>query len=232
MIALIKLKLLTPTALLLVSGSLALPQQPTVQERVVALKASLAASQAILKSYEWVETTVVSLKGEEKSRQLNRCYHGADGKVQKVPLTTPPPAEKKRGLRGKIAEAKKEEMIGFMKDAVALVKQYSPPQPALIQKAKDAGKASVSPLPGQRARLTFTDYLKPGDSFALELDLAGNRPVAAKIATYLDSKDESVSLDVRFGTLDNNATYTSNVALDAPGKNLKVSVENSGYRRL
>jgi len=54
--------------LLLLPGTLALAQQPTVQERVVALKASLAASQAILKQYEWVETTVVSLKGQEKAR--------------------------------------------------------------------------------------------------------------------------------------------------------------------
>src|SRR5512140_313857 len=93
--------LLMPTALLLLSGSVALAQQPTTQERVVALKASLAASEAILKQYEWVETTTVSVKGEQKSQQMKRCYYGADGKVQKVPLTTPPPAEKKRGLRGK-----------------------------------------------------------------------------------------------------------------------------------
>ena len=55
------------------------------------LKVSLVLSRAVLKQYEWVETTVISLKGEEKSRQLNRCYHGADGGVMKVPLTTPPP---------------------------------------------------------------------------------------------------------------------------------------------
>ena len=50
-------------ALLLLPGSLVFAQQPTAQERVVALKASLTASQAILKSYEWVETTAISLKG-------------------------------------------------------------------------------------------------------------------------------------------------------------------------
>ena len=121
--------ILVTTALLLGSASLVLAQQPTAQERVVALKASLAASQAILKQYEWIETTVVSLKGEEKSRQMNRCYHGAEGKVQKVPVTTPPPAEKKRGLRGKIAESKKEEMTDYMKDAVALVKHVRPAGP-------------------------------------------------------------------------------------------------------
>ena len=200
----------------------------------MALKASLAASQDILKQYEYVETTVVSLKGEEKSRQMNRCYHGADGKVQKVPLTSPPPPQqKKRGLRGKIIESKKEELADYMKEAVGLVKQYVPPQPVLIQKAKDAGKVSVSPLPDQRVRLTFTDFIKPGDSLGLTLDLANNRPVEAKVATYLeDSKDQPVILDVKFSTLPNNATYASTIALEARGKKLAVNVENSGYRSM
>ncbi|MHC1767268.1 MAG: hypothetical protein AB9869_23810 [Verrucomicrobiia bacterium] len=225
------LKSTIQTAVLLASGSLVLAQQPAVQERVVALKAALAASQAILKQYEWVETTVVSVKGEEKSRQMSKCYHGADGKVQKVPITTPAPAEKKRGLRGKIAESKKEEMTDYMKEAVGLVKMYVPPDQARIQAAKDAGKVSVTPLPGQRVRLTFADYLKTGDSLALDLDLASNRPLEAKVSTYLDSPQEPVLLDVRFSTLDNTATYASAIALDAKAKNLTVNVQNSGYRR-
>jgi hypothetical protein len=217
-------------ALLLLSTSL-IAQQSTVQERVVALKASLAASQAILKQYEWVETTVVSLKGEEKSRQMSRCYHGADGKVQKIPLTTPAPQKKKRGLRGKIVEAKKEELTDYMKEAVQLVKMYMPPDQARIEAAKAAGHASLTPMPGQRARLTFANYLKAGDSLALEVDLASNRPRSASVSTYLDSPKEPVTMAVRFGTLDNNATYPASVALDAAGKNLKVTVENSGYTR-
>jgi hypothetical protein len=72
------------------------------------------ASQAILKSYECVETTVVNVKSEAKSRQLNRCYHGADGNMQKIPLTTALPTQKKRALRGRIAEAKKEEIAAFV----------------------------------------------------------------------------------------------------------------------
>lgn len=225
------LKHFTPAALLILPVSLALAQQPAVQERVVALKASLAASQALLKPYEWVETTVISLKGEEKSRQLNRCYHGADGKVQKVTLTTPPPAKKKRGLRGKIAEAKKEELTDYMKEAVALVKAYMPPQPVLIQKSKDAGKVTLQPLPGQRAKLNFADYLKAGDSLTLEVDLTSNRPVQANAVTYLESQKEPVSLNVQFGTLDNNATYASTIVLEAKAKNLTVNVQNTGYRK-
>ena len=226
------LKTLAQAALLLASGSLALAQQPTAQERVVALKASLAASQAILKQYEWVETTVVSLKGEEKSRQMNRCYHGADGKVQKIPLTTPPAPEKKRGLRGKIVEAKTEEMTDYMKSAVSLVKTYVPPSPAKIQAAKDAGKVSIDVLePGKRARLNFRDYEKPGDNLGVEVDLANNRPLGLKVSTYLDDAKDAVTLDVRMGQLNDGTTYASNVTLDAKAKNLQVTVQNSGYRK-
>ena len=38
------------------------------QERVAAIKQALQDSMAALRQYEWVETTVVSVKGEEKSR--------------------------------------------------------------------------------------------------------------------------------------------------------------------
>jgi hypothetical protein len=209
-----------------------LAQQPNTQERVAALKASLAASKALLKQYEWVETTVVSVKGEEKSRHMNRCYYGADGQVQKIPLTTPPPEEKKkRGLRGRIAEEKREEMADYMKEALGLVKMYVPSDEARIQTAKDAGKVSFTPLPGQHVRLTFADYVQPGDSLALELDLANNRPLQAKVSTALSSKDP-VSLDVGFSTLDNNATYPATSLLSAPAKSLTVSVQNSGYRKM
>jgi hypothetical protein len=65
----------------------------------------------------------------------------------------------------------------------------------------------------------------------MELDLASNRPLGAKVSSYLDSKEDAVTLDVKFSTLDNNATYTATTVLDAKAKNLTVNVQNSGYRR-
>lgn len=217
-------------AAILVAGSIGVAQQPTSQERIVALKSSLAASQAILKGYEWIEATTINVKGETKSTQQERCYYGADGKVQKVPVVAPPPPEKRRGIRGRIAERKKEEMTDYMKSAVGLVKQYLPPDPAKIQAAKDAGKLSVQPLPNNKVSLTFADYLKAGDSLALDVDLNNNHPVEAKVSTYMDSPKDPVTLDVKFGTLDNNATYASTIVLDAKAKDLQVAIGNTGYR--
>jgi hypothetical protein len=42
---------------------------------------------------------------------------------------------------------------------------------------------------------------------------------------------EEVTLQVRFGVLENNATYAVSTVLDAKAKNLSVNVQNSGYRQ-
>src|SRR5262245_9677965 len=110
-----------------------LPAQEGVADRVAVFKATMAASQTVLRQYEWVQTTVIAVNDEEKSRKQERCFYGADGKETKVLLTPPAPEEKKRGLRGRIAERKKEELTDYMKEAIALVRQYIPPDPAKIQ---------------------------------------------------------------------------------------------------
>jgi len=48
---------------------------PSPQERVAALKQSMQESQTELRQYEWIETTIISLKGEEKARTQKRCSH-------------------------------------------------------------------------------------------------------------------------------------------------------------
>lgn len=196
------------------------------------LKATMAASQAVLRQYQWIETTVVSLKGDEKSRKQEQCYYGADGGVQKIQLSKSAEPKKKRGLRGAIAENKKEELTDYMKSAVALVKSYVPPSPARIQAAKDMGKVSIEILePGKRARLNFRDYEKPGDNLGVEVDLVTNRPLGLKVSTYLEEAADAVTLDVRMGQLNDGTSYPSDVTLDARAKNLKVTVTNSGYRK-
>jgi len=193
----------------------------------------LAASQAALKQYEWIETTVISIKGEEKSRKQERCYYGADGGVQKIEINASPEPAAKRGLRGRIVEKKKEELTDYMKQAVALVKSYVPPSPAKIQTAKDAGKVSIDVLePGKRARLNFRDYEKPGDNLGVELNLANNHPLGLKVSTYLDNAKDAVTLDVRMGQLNDGTTYPSDITLDVRAKNLTVTVKNSGYRKM
>jgi hypothetical protein len=219
-------------AALLLTGGVALAQQPPVSERVAALKASLEGSQTALREYEWIETTIVSLKGDEKSRQQQRCYYGADGGLQKMEVSRSPEPDKKRGLRGRIAERKKEELTDYMKDAVSLVKTYVPPNPAKLQAITAAGQTSIDILePGKRARLNFRDYDRPGDNLGVEIDLVGNLPLALTVSTHLDDPKEAVTLTVQMGRLEDGTLYASAITLNAAAKNVTVAVQNSGYRK-
>jgi len=58
-----------------------------IEGKLASLKQALQQNKEKLKQYEWIETITVSKNGEQKSQRKNRCYYGADGKVQKVPIS-------------------------------------------------------------------------------------------------------------------------------------------------
>jgi hypothetical protein len=218
-------------ALLLVPR-IARSQSPEVQQRVAALKQSVAKDQQSIRQYQWIETTVISLKGDEKSRQQKQCYYGADGVLQKVTVDASPPPDKKRGIRGRVVARKTEELTDYMKQAVALVKTYVPPDPARIQAVKDAGKVSVDlPGAGHGVRVNLRDYGKPGDVLTVEVDPASNRVTGLTVATYLSDAKDTVTLNVSFLSLQDGTGYPATEVLVAQAKNLTVNVTNSGYRK-
>jgi hypothetical protein len=205
---------------------------PGLPERLAALKASLQKSALQLRTYQWVETTVVSLKGEVKSQKQQSCYYGADGNLQKLPISASPPPEKKRGLRGAIVAAKTEELTDTMKQAVALVKSYVPPDPALLERSKAAGKASVDILqPGKVIRLVFRDYQMPGDMLAVTMDLTTNQPLGLNVGTYLGQPSNPVALDVRLGALNDGTIYPADIQLAVKSAEVTVAITNTGYRK-
>lgn len=210
-----------------------LPQDSPVRERVAALKQSLQRSQVQLRKYEWIETTVVSLKGDEKSRKQNRCYYGVDGRLQKIAIGSAPAASSQpRGpLRGRIVEKKKKELTGYMQHAVQLVHQYLPPDPTRLQSANDANKVSFQMTEtGRRGMLTVSDYFQPGDSLSLDIDMQSNTLLGVKIRSYLNKRDDAVNVDARLSTLPDGTNYASLITLDAKAKGVRVRVENSGHR--
>jgi len=217
---------------LMLTPAIVRSQSSAMEQRVAALKQSVARDQQNIRQYEWIETTVITLKDEEKSRQQKQCYYGAEGSLQKVKVSATPPPKKKRGLRGRIAENKKEELTDYMKQAVALVKSYVPPDPVRIQAVKDAGKVSLDlPGGGKGARVNLRDYAKPGDVLSVEVDPASNRVMGLTVATYLDDAKDTVTLDVRFSALQDGTGYPATEVLVANAKNLSVNVTNSGYRK-
>jgi hypothetical protein len=135
-------------------------------------------------------------------------------------------------VKEKIVENKKDEMQDYMERAVALIHTYVPPSPPQIQKAKDAGQMRVSPPQQGRARIEFPDFLQPSDLLAIDLDAAAARLATISVATYLEKREDAVTLDVAFGALADGTSYAAMTTLDAKAKNIRVVVTNSGHRPL
>jgi hypothetical protein len=219
-------------ALLAAGVTLASAQAPN--ERIAALKTTLEEGLAKRKAYEWIETTVVFRKGEEKSRKQNRCYYGADGNVQKVPIETAGASggggRKPRGLRGRVAKNKKEGIQDAVKGAAALVKEYVPPSPEKIQAAKDDGRLAVSPSDGGRVEMVIKDYFKKGDSVTLRLDLANNVVQGLEVATYMEKEKQAVNLTADLASLPDGTIYPGSIVLDITSENIRINIKNSGHR--
>jgi hypothetical protein len=211
----------------------AMGQEAGGGDNVAALKQSLQTGLAALKHYEWVETTTLSLKGEQKSTKQSQCYYGADGALQKIPIAAEQGEGKKRsprGLRGRIAKKKKGDMTDYMADATALVKRYVPPDPARIQATKDAGKMSIHLLAADKHQLQFRDYLKAGDVLSVYLDPSTNHLQGLRVSSYLEKPDDVVTLDVTMTTLSDGALYASEIVLVGQSKEITVDIKNSGHR--
>jgi hypothetical protein len=127
------------------------------QDKVEAFKQALVQNQKLLAQYEWDETTIMLMKGEEKSRTQKHCFYGPDGKVQKQQTSASAQQQSPGGLKGKIAAKKKGEITEYMQQAAELVNQYVPPDSKRIQQDKDSGKLSLNPMGQGAVRLDFHD---------------------------------------------------------------------------
>jgi hypothetical protein len=201
------------------------------QQQLAVLKQSIAANQEKLQTYEWVETTEVSLKGKVKKREQNESRYGPDGKVQKTPIgdatgTDKPP----RGPLGKIVEKKIDELKDYMDRVGSLISRYVPPDPEKMQTCFQAGNANLNLASGGSASLIFQDYAKPGDKITFVFDLAAKKLQRYTVNTYLDNPQDVVTLTAEFSSLPDGTNYIAHTLLDAIGKQIQVNTTNSNYR--
>jgi hypothetical protein len=201
-----------------------------LQARVAELKASVAANQANLKKYQWLQTTQVSIKGETKKEEQAQCRYGPDGKLQKTPVGAPPePKAPPKGLKGKVVAKKVEELKDYTDRLKSLVSHYAPPDPQRMQAAAQAGNANLN-ISEDNTTLTFTDYYKPGDKVAFAFDTTAKKLKSYDVNTYLDDpKKDIVTLTNQFASLPDGTNYLEQTVLDATGKQIQIKTTNSGH---
>ena len=214
-------------------GTISLSAQVDMKTTVDMIKANLVSSKENMKSLEWVETVTTFYKGEQKSKKQNMCYYSLDGKLTKVETGASDPAAKTPGgLRGKAVEKKKGDITDYMNAAVDKIESYLPPDPNKVQSVYAGGKVTIGILePGKKFKLDFPDYLEKGDVLSFSVDIEKKMILALSVNTYVDNPAEKVMFDVKYNALPDGTQYPGTTTLDAQAKEVKVIIENSGFKK-
>ncbi len=122
-------------------------------------------------------------------------------------------------------------MADYMTAAVNKIETYLPPDPARIQEIYAAGKVTIGVLdPGKKFKLDFPDYKEKGDVLSFSVDVEKKLIMAVAVNTYVDNPAEKVIFDVKYNALPDGTQYAGMTTLDARAKEVKVTIENSGFK--
>lgn len=226
------MRTLIVTLSLLITLPAALLAQADMKETIGIIKKSLVQSKADLKNYSWVETTKTWIDGELKSTKESQCYYSVDGKLTKIATGNSDQPKTPGGIRGKIIENKKEAMADYIDRCVAKIHEYLPPDADKLQQSYDAGKVGIQILePGKKFKLSFPGYLQQGDVLSISVDIAAQQLMALSVSTWIDKPEEKVTFDVTYHALPDGTQYAASTILVATAKNLKLEIDQSGFRK-
>ena len=205
---------------------------PEMQQKLAAVKQSVAENQQRLHQYQWVETQQITLKGDPKPSKQFLCRYGPDGQVQKVPVGEQQPQQPSGGrLKQRVVEKKKEEMQDYMQDVKSVIGMYVPPNPQKMQAAFQAHNVSLVPGGGV-VQMVFKNYAQPGDQMTISFDSQAKKVQSLNVDTYMGQAKDAVTLAVQFASLPDGTNYAQQTVLDAKAKQLQVTTNNSQYSKL
>ncbi|MGA2902500.1 MAG: hypothetical protein ABSD98_01605 [Candidatus Korobacteraceae bacterium] len=204
-----------------------------LQQKVMVLKQSAAQNKQKLHHYQWVETSQITLKGEQKPERVYQCSYGPNGQVQKIPLGAPPQTNDNRRsgpLRQRVVEKKTEEMKDYMQQVQSLLSLYVPPNPQLMQQALQKKNVSFDRSMGMAgAQVVFNNYAKQGDQMTIGFDTATKKISTINVNTYMDDPNDAVTLAVRMASLPDGTNYAQQTTLNATAKQIQVTTTSSNF---
>jgi hypothetical protein len=207
-------------------------QNADMMQKLQQIKASSAANKAALAHYTWQETEAISLKGDVKKTTTYQVAVGPGGQQQKTEIgASAAPAPSGGRLKQRIIANKKEEYQVYGEQMSALAKQYSTPDPQLLQQAYQKGNISAQ-LGGAAGTvsLVIKNYLKPGDSMTLVFNQATKAIEAINVATYLSDPSDAMTEAVTFAKLPDGTNHVATVQINGVSKQLGVNIQNSNYQ--
>jgi len=220
------------SALAVMALTSAAQAQAGAQQEVEAIKTAMGTNAAAQRNYAWVETSAVAYKGEVKSTTTSSCQYMAGGTKPACTVTSAPPEEKKqRGpVRRSVKDSKVGEMKEYMDSVKALVGEYVPTKPDLIQAAQGRGDVAAAQDPANGTlKLTISNYIQKGDAVIITVNQATHQVAHVAVNTWLNDPSATVTLDVSFITLPNGVSFASQKVLTATAKSIVVTITDANF---
>ena len=222
---------------LALAATAAVAQQPDPAQ--MALQYSEAAKQnaALLARYSWKMRTEVNFRVKDETKQVVKLYEvrvDLDGKPQKTELTASQApsemAKRRRGIRARIKQAKKQERIAELKQWAAalseLLEDYTTPSAGTM--LDFYAKATYTPLRSGLVEVEGRDFLQPGDRVTLVIDRATKAPHSFAFKTFIGQ--EAVQGNVEFGQTPDGPLHAARTTVNVPAKSVTAKVETYDYR--
>jgi hypothetical protein len=183
-----------------------------------------------LRQYTWKSRTEIRKGGETKNVQLALHRYDINGMLQKTTVSSTPQQQlPTRGIRGLIAQKKKEDFMETLEGLGALARSYAELSPDAMQRFM--GTASVTPEmnPQQKLlRVSGGNILQPGDSMTVWLDAVSRKQRRVEIHTTLDRKPVKIVSD--FQDLPAGPSYMARSVVEYPSADLSLITENFDYQ--
>jgi len=218
--------------LVVLTGKMAIAQNPQMEEKVMAITEAQRANKQKLTQYTWQETQTISIKGNVKDTKVYEVQMGANGQPMKNEIGN----EKAQsgGHEGRLkehaVEKKTEEYQQYGQELGALAKQYTTPDPDRLTQAKQQGDIALQPGAGA-VSLVIKNYVKPGDSVTMTINEQTHSPQSLQVSSYLDDPKDAVTISAQFAQLPDGTNHVATTQIDGVSKQLTINTQNSNYQR-
>jgi len=209
-------------------------QNPKVEEKVAALKQSIAANKQAIAQYGWQEVETISVKGEVKDTKTYQVQMGPNGQPQKTEVGNEPAQQggHEGRLKKRVVTHVTDEYQQYGQQIAALAKQYNPPSSQKLEAAYKQGNVSLDLGGGTgTVSLVIKNYVKPNDSMTLVFNEAGKAIESVRVATYLNDPSDAVTIAAQFAKIPSGPNHVASTLVNGVSKQLTVSTQNSNYQR-
>jgi len=219
-------------ALIVLSGSGALAQNPEMEQKLMAIKQAQTVNKQKLAQYTRQETETISIKDDVKDTKIYQVQIGPNGQQQKTEISNQQAQSGGRQGRVKerVVEKKKAEYQQYGEDIGALAKQYTTPNPEALMQAKQQGNISLQSGGGGTINLVIKNYMKPNDSVTMTIDPQTKSPVSVQVSSYLSDPKDAVTIAANFARLPDGTNHVANTTVNGVSKQLTVNDQNSNYQ--